>query len=73
MSERSQGSRLVKTAGPPTGLLSFSASSSFYLIQQQWSPASVHWLSINTASDSFSCLMGLSEGSHDKPLLVSIP
>jgi hypothetical protein len=39
--ERSLGSRLIETAGPPTGSPSSSASSSLYLIQQQGSAASV--------------------------------
>jgi hypothetical protein len=39
MSERSQGSRLVETAGLPMGLASSSPSSSLFLIQPQGSPA----------------------------------
>jgi len=70
VSERSQGSRLVETAGPPTGSPSSSAPSSFCLIQLQGSAASVHCLS---ASDSFSCLLGLSEGSHDRSLFSERP
>ena len=46
VSERSWGSRLVETAGPPIGQPS-SASSSFLLIQTRRSPASVHWLDVN--------------------------
>jgi hypothetical protein len=42
--ERSRGSRLIETAGPPTQLPSSSASYSFSLIQQRRSAASVHWL-----------------------------
>jgi hypothetical protein len=45
--ERSQGSRLIETAGSPTGLPSSSVSSSFSLIQQQGSDASVHGLGAN--------------------------
>ena len=41
--ERSWRSRLIETAGSPTGLLSPSTSSSFLLIQPQGSEASVHW------------------------------
>jgi hypothetical protein len=47
VSERSQGSRLVETAAPPTGSPSSPASYSFSLIQAQVSPTSVHWLGIN--------------------------
>jgi hypothetical protein len=47
VSEKSQGSRLNETAGPPTGSPSSSASSSFSLIQPQGSAASVHWLGAN--------------------------
>jgi hypothetical protein len=47
MSERSQGTRFIETAGLPIGLHSSSASSSFSLIQSQGSVASVHWLDIN--------------------------
>jgi hypothetical protein len=47
MSERSLGSRLIETAGPHTGSLSSSASSSFPLIQPQVSGSSAHWLGIN--------------------------
>ena len=45
--ERSQGSRLVETAGLPMESLSSSASSSFSLIQSQGSPASVYWLGVS--------------------------
>jgi hypothetical protein len=47
VSERSQGSRLVETAGLPLGLPSSSASSSFYLIRPQGSLVSVHWLGVS--------------------------
>jgi hypothetical protein len=47
VSERSQESRLIETAGPPIGSPFSSASSSFSLIQPQGSPASVHWLGKN--------------------------
>jgi hypothetical protein len=47
VSERSWGSRLVETAGPPTGLPSSSASFSLSLIQPQGSTASVLWLGVN--------------------------
>jgi hypothetical protein len=71
--ERSQGSRLLKTAGPPTGLAFYSASFSLSQIQQQGSAASVHWLGQITKYDSFSCLLGLLEGCHDRSLFVSVP
>jgi hypothetical protein len=47
MSERSQGSRSVETAGLPMRLPFSSASSSLSLIQPQGSPASVHWLGVS--------------------------
>ncbi|CRH49041.1 Uncharacterised protein [Chlamydia trachomatis] len=47
VSERSQGSRSIETAGLPMGSLSSSASSSVSLIQPQESTASVHWLGVN--------------------------
>jgi len=47
VSERSQGSRIIETAGPPSGLSSSSASSSFFLIQLEESAASVHWLGVH--------------------------
>ena len=76
MSERSLGSRLIETAGPPTGSPSSSASSSFSLIQPQGSAQpqklSIGWVQIS-ASDLFSCLLDLSESSHDRPLSVSTP
>jgi hypothetical protein len=63
---------------PPTPLLwSFygvasSASSSLSLIQPYESLASVHCLG-RYASNSFSCLLGLTEGSHARLLSVSTP
>jgi hypothetical protein len=45
--ERSQGSRLVETAGLPMGLPSSSASSSFSPNQPQVSQASVYHLGVN--------------------------
>jgi hypothetical protein len=58
VSERSGGSRLIDTAGPPTGSPSSSASSSFSLIQLQ--ELIIGWVQIST-SDSFSYLLGISE------------
>lgn len=46
MSEKSQESRLVEPSGLAMGSPSSSISSSFSLIQSQWSPASVHWLGV---------------------------
>jgi hypothetical protein len=45
VSEKSQGSRLVETAGLP----SFSASSSLSLIQPHGSPTSVYWLGVSAS------------------------
>jgi hypothetical protein len=70
--ERSQESRLIETACPPTGSPSFSASSSFSLIQPQGLGVSVSWVQIYT-SDSFSCLLGLLACGHDRSLFVSAP
>jgi hypothetical protein len=47
VSERSQGSGLVETAGLPMGLPSFSVSSSLSLIQPQGSLTSVQWLGVS--------------------------
>jgi hypothetical protein len=47
MFERSFGSRAIETAHPPTGSPSSSGSSSFSLIQPQWSADSIHWLGAN--------------------------
>jgi len=73
VSERSQGSRLIDTADSPTGLPSSSTSSGFSLIQQRGQQLLfIGWVHIS-ASDSFSCLLGLLEGSHDRSLFVSTP
>jgi hypothetical protein len=45
--ERFQRSRLIETAGPPTGSPFSSASISLSLIQQQGSASSVHCLGAN--------------------------
>jgi hypothetical protein len=66
--ERSRGSRLIETAGPPAGspqLLEFSLPQ-FNNRGQLY----IGWVQIS-ASDSFSCLLGLLEGSHDGFLFVS--
>jgi hypothetical protein len=71
--ERSQGSRLIKTAGPPTESPFYSASFSL----PQFSNRVQLLLSIGlvqiTVSDSFRCLWGSSEGSHDRSHFVSVP
>ena len=67
-----RGSGLIETAGSPTGFLSSTASPIFSLIQIQGTAASAHWVHIS-ASDSFNCLLGLSEGIHDRSLFVSAP
>jgi hypothetical protein len=57
-----EGSRLIETAGPPTGSPSSSASSSFPLIQPQGPAASVHWLSVNICIWLFQLLVGFFKG-----------
>ena len=57
MFERSWGSRLIETASPPTGSPSPQLLSAI--------PNSIY------GSDSFSCLLGLPEYSHDRTLFVS--
>ena len=71
--EKSQGSRLIETAGPPTrSPFSISASFSLHLFNNRGELLlSNDWAQIS-ASDFFSCLLGLSGGSRDRPLLVSI-
>jgi hypothetical protein len=70
VSDKSQGSRLVETAGPPTGSPFSSASSGFPLFNHRGQLLlSIGWVQIST-SDSFSCLLGLSEGSRDRLLFV---
>ena len=69
--ERSRGSRLIETAGPPTGLPSSSASFSLSLIQQQGSTASVHWLGGTIYIWLFQLLVGSPECSHARSLFVS--
>jgi hypothetical protein len=65
VSERSRVSRLIETDGPPT------VSFSFSIIQPQGQQLlSLGWVQIS-ASDSFSCLLGISEGSLDRSLFVS--
>jgi hypothetical protein len=69
--ERSQVSRLSKTAGPP--VRSPFSSNSFSLSQfnnRGQLLLSIGWVQIS-ASDTFSCLLGLSEGSHDRSLFVT--
>jgi hypothetical protein len=56
--ERSQGSRLIETSGPHTGLPSSSPSSRFSLIKKQASAASVHWLDTNICICLFQLLVG---------------
>jgi hypothetical protein len=57
--ERSWGSRLIKTAGSPTGSPFSSASSSFSLIQQGGQLLlSIGWMQIS-ASDSAVCWVAL--------------
>ena len=56
-SERSQGSRLIETAGLLTGSPSPLASSSLPLIQPQRTAASVHWLGTNIYTWRFPLLV----------------
>jgi hypothetical protein len=73
MIERSWGSRLFETPAPPTGSPFFSASVSFPEFNNRGQLLlSIGWVIIS-ASDSFSCLLGLLEGSHDRSLSVSAP
>jgi hypothetical protein len=73
MSERSLGSRSVKTAGLPKGLPFSSASSSFSSIHHMGPQLlSIGWI-LESAYDSFICLLGLSESSHARLLSISIP
>jgi hypothetical protein len=69
--ERSRGFRLIDWSSYRIALLfSFFQPS---LIQQQGSAASaIGWVQISS-SDSFSCLLGLSEGCHDKSVFVGTP
>jgi hypothetical protein len=62
VSERSQGSRLIKTAGFPTELPSSSTSSSFPIIQPQGLAASIHWLGVNICIRLFQLLVGSFRG-----------
>jgi hypothetical protein len=64
--ERSQGSRLIETAGSPTGS-SFSSASfnSPQFNNRGQLLLSIGWVQIS-ASDTFSCLLGFSEDSHDR-------
>jgi hypothetical protein len=55
VSARSRGSRLIQTAGFPTGSPSSSASSTFPLIQSQGSAASVNWLDANVCIWHLNC------------------
>jgi hypothetical protein len=71
--ERSQGSRLIETAGPPTGLPFSSASFSLPQFNNRGQLLlSIGWVQLS-ASDSFSCLLGLLEDNHDISLFVSSP
>jgi hypothetical protein len=58
VSERFCQYRLIESAGPPTGLPSVSASSTFSLVQPLGSAAFVHWLGVNICIQ-VSCLLGL--------------
>jgi hypothetical protein len=70
--ERSWGSRIIKTAGPPTGLpfssVSFHLPNSITVVA-----AFVYWLGANICIDSFRCLLGLLQDRYDRSLFVSSP
>jgi hypothetical protein len=70
VSEKSQGSRLIETAGHPTGLSFSSASFGLPYFNNREQLLLLGWVQITA---SFSCLLGLSEGSNDRSLFVSIP
>jgi hypothetical protein len=62
--KRSPGSRLIETAGPPTGFPSSSASFSLFLFNHRDQQLlSIGWVQIS-ASDSFSFLLCLLECGH---------
>jgi hypothetical protein len=72
VSERSQGSKLIETTGPPTE--SPFSSASFSLPQfnsRAQLLLSIGWVQIS-ASDSFNCLLGLWEGSSFLCVLHSL-
>jgi hypothetical protein len=65
--------RLIETAGPPTGLPFFSASFSLsYFKNRGQLLLSIAWVQIS-ASEPFICLLGLPEYSHARYLFVSTP
>ena len=69
--ERTQGSGLIDTAGPPTGSHFSSASFSLPQLNNRGELLlSIGWMQIY---DYFSCSMGLSKGSHNRSLSVSAP
>ena len=72
VSERSQGSRLIESTFPLTGS-PFSPSLGLPKLNHRGQLLlSIGWVQIS-AFESFSCLLGLSGGSHDRSLFVSIP
>jgi hypothetical protein len=71
MFERSQRSRSIETACPPTESAFSSDSFSLSKFNNRGQLfLSIGWVQIS-ASDSFSCLLGLLEGSQDRSLFVS--
>ena len=62
---------LLETAGPPTRFPFSSASFSLPCGYRGQQFLSIGWMQIS-ASDSFSCLLGLLEGSHDRSLFVPL-
>jgi hypothetical protein len=65
VSERSQRSGLVKTAGLPMGSPSSSTSSSLSLLQPPGSPTSVQWLDVNICICFSQLLVGPLRGWFD--------
>jgi hypothetical protein len=70
--ERSQESRLIETAGPPIGSPFSSVSFSLPYFNRGQLLLSIGWVQIS-ASDSFSCLLGVLGDSHSRSLFVSAP
>jgi hypothetical protein len=68
--DRSQESRLTETTGPPIGLFYSTSFSHPQSNNRGQLLLSIGWMKIS-ASDSFSCLLGLPECSHAWSLFVS--
>jgi hypothetical protein len=67
------GSKMIETAGPPTGSPSSTASFSLPQFNNRCQMLlSIHWVQLS-AFDSFGCLLDLLECDHAKSLFVSDP